>query len=82
MSGAVWLNGSFVDRAEARVGAFDAGMQHGVGLFETMLARGSDVVDLGRQVADNRRACRLVEAAQEYLGHLVDMLETHPPGER
>ena len=33
----VWLNGEFVERDEARVSAFDAGLQHGVGLFETML---------------------------------------------
>jgi len=34
----VFLNGSFLDPADARVSAFDAGFQHGVGLFETMLA--------------------------------------------
>jgi branched-chain amino acid aminotransferase len=34
----VFLDGSFVDTANARVSAFDAGFQHGVGLFETMLA--------------------------------------------
>lgn len=34
----VFLNGKFVtDLADARVSAFDAGFQHGVGLFETML---------------------------------------------
>lgn len=33
----VFLNGGFVSRDEARVSAFDAGMTHGVGLFETML---------------------------------------------
>ncbi len=35
----VFLNGEFVDAGDARVSAFDAGLQHGVGLFETMLAR-------------------------------------------
>ena len=35
----VFLNGRFVDADEARVSAFDAGLQHGVGLFETMSAR-------------------------------------------
>ena len=34
----VFLNGAFVERDDARVGAFDAGLLHGVGLFETMLA--------------------------------------------
>jgi branched-subunit amino acid aminotransferase/4-amino-4-deoxychorismate lyase len=43
MPGAVWLNGDFVERDHARISAFDAGAQHGVGLFETMLARGSRV---------------------------------------
>lgn len=33
----VFLNGKFVSTSEALVSAFDAGMQHGVGLFETML---------------------------------------------
>lgn len=34
----VFLNGAFVEPGEARVSAFDAGLQHGVGLFETMTA--------------------------------------------
>lgn len=34
----IFLNGRFLSRDEARVSAFDAGLQHGVGLFETMLA--------------------------------------------
>ncbi len=33
----IFLNGRFLSREEARVSAFDAGLQHGVGLFETML---------------------------------------------
>ncbi len=39
----VWLNGTIFTRDEARVSAFDAGLQHGVGLFETMFARGAEV---------------------------------------
>jgi branched-subunit amino acid aminotransferase/4-amino-4-deoxychorismate lyase len=34
----VFLNGRFLSRDEAVVSAFDAGFQHGVGLFETMMA--------------------------------------------
>jgi branched-chain amino acid aminotransferase len=34
---AVFLNGAFLDPGVAKVSAFDAGFQHGVGLFETML---------------------------------------------
>ena len=40
----VWINGEFVLIEHARVSAFDAGFQHAVGLFETMLARGGRVV--------------------------------------
>lgn len=35
-----WLNGAFASLAEARISAFDAGFQHGVGLFETIAASG------------------------------------------
>ncbi len=34
----VWLNGLFVPPEEARIPLFDAAVQHGVGLFETMRA--------------------------------------------
>ena len=37
----VWLNGKFIDRDAANISIFDAGFQHAVGLFETMLARNS-----------------------------------------
>ncbi len=33
----MFLNGGFLEQGAARVSAFDAGLQHGVGLFETML---------------------------------------------
>lgn len=33
-----WINGEFVEPEAAEVSALDAGLQHGVGLFETMLA--------------------------------------------
>lgn len=38
----IFLNGDFVSRDAAMVSAFDAGLQHGVGLFETMLAARND----------------------------------------
>lgn len=43
---AIWINGDLTTVDEARVSAFDAGIQHGVGLFETLLARGDRVVHL------------------------------------
>jgi len=41
----VFLNGSFVSVDEARVSAFDAGLTHGVGLFETMAGGVRDAGD-------------------------------------
>ena len=42
----VWLNGNFVAADDAKVSAFDAGIQHGVGIFETMRASRGRVIDL------------------------------------
>lgn len=42
----VWLNGSLVDRDAALVSAFDAGLLHGVGLFETLSARNGHIYRL------------------------------------
>lgn len=47
----VWLNGSWCRREDARISAFDAGFQHGVGLFETMLARNGGVFRLADHLA-------------------------------
>ncbi len=42
----VWLNGEFTTPGEARVSAFDAGLQHAVGLFETLGGKGDEVLHL------------------------------------
>jgi len=59
----VFLNGRFVEVGEAKLSAFDAGLQHGVGLFETMLAvpghAGPAIVGLGEHVT------RLATSARE-----------------
>ncbi|MBC22654.1 MAG: hypothetical protein CMJ32_01900 [Phycisphaerae bacterium] len=39
----IWINGTFEQAESATITPFDAGFQHGVGLFETMLARGGSV---------------------------------------
>ncbi|MFZ4430997.1 MAG: aminotransferase class IV [Phycisphaerales bacterium] len=64
----VFLNGSFLTPDQAMVGAFDAGLQHGVGLFETLLAvrdgDGSRVVHLDQhlqRLADSARELNLSE---------------------
>lgn len=66
----VWINGRTVPPGEATVSLFDAGLQHGVGLFETMLARG------GRVFRPDRHVARLIRSALE-LG-LTDRLREDP----
>ncbi len=46
----VWINGEFVEDTNARVSVFDAGLQHGVGLFETMAARNGSVFRLNAHI--------------------------------
>ncbi len=46
MSDFVYLNDGLVEASEARVSVFDAGLQHGVGLFETMRSYGGKVFRL------------------------------------
>ncbi len=68
----VFLDGEFVGADAARVSAFDAGLQHGVGLFETMLARveasgRARVVQVREHVARLAESCRslgLIESIQ------------------
>ncbi len=71
-----WLNGHFVPMAQARVSAFDAGFQHGVGLFETMLARGGKVFRLMehlQRLHASARELQLVETLR--LDPLADAVE-------
>lgn len=60
MSTTVWINGQFLSPDAARVPAFDAGLQHGVGLFETMLACGPE----GRVFRIERHLARLERSAK------------------
>lgn len=60
----VWVNGQFVERDQARVSIFDAGFQHGVGLFETMLARNGAIFRAEahmQRLANSARELRLSE---------------------
>ncbi len=64
----VWINGDFFDRDQAKCSVFDAGFQHGVGLFETMQARESRVFRLGdhlRRIHESARELGLTERLQE-----------------
>ena len=69
----VWLNGQWIPLGDARVSAFDAGLQHGVGLFETMRAAHGKVWRLDDHLA------RLARSAVEL--RLTGRLETAPLGE-
>ncbi len=66
----VWVNGKFVSDAEARVSVFDAGFQHGIGLFETMAARN------GRVFRADQHMARLLESARTLM--LSDRLHAEP----
>ena len=64
----VWINGDFYERDEAKASVFDAGFQHGVGLFETMQARENHVFRLDdhlRRLHDSARELGLTERLQE-----------------
>ncbi len=60
----VWINGKFVERDAAAVSAFDAGLTHGVGLFETMLAGTLDGSE-ARIFRVERHMARLDRSARE-----------------
>ncbi len=69
----VFLNGRFISAEEATLSAFDAGLQHGVGLFETMTARfAAGEAEIPRL---EEHLDRLRKSAKE-LG-LSDALRTH-----
>jgi len=59
----VFINGSFVPQREARLSAFDASVQHGVGLFETLLAV-ADSAESPRIIHLNEHLDRLAQSAQ------------------
>ncbi len=71
----VWLNGSFVTLEEARISLFDAGLQHGVGLFETMRASRGQLVQLEEhldRLASSARSLSLTSAVKtEPLGDAI-----------
>ncbi len=64
---AVFLNGRFVEVAQAAVPAFDAGLQHGVGLFETMIG------GVGTESSDEPWVFRLEEHLERLGGSARDL---------
>lgn len=69
----VYIDGKLIDEAKASLSAFDAAVQHGVGLFETMRAYHGTVFRLDRHVQ------RLADSARQ-LG-LTEQLEPEPLAE-
>lgn len=76
-----WINGQFVPAKDATLSVFDAGVQHGVGLFETMSVVNGQVfraeahvqrlVDSARQLrlSERLQAAPLVEAVEQAVEH-------------
>ena len=72
----VWINGTFVDDKNAKTSVFDAGFQHGVGLFETMCAKNGRVFRAQNhmeRIAQSASDLRLTEKLQ--IDPLVDALQ-------
>jgi branched-chain amino acid aminotransferase len=69
----VWLNGEFIDDTAATVSAFDASVQHAVGIFETMAARNGRVFRLQEHIE------RLVDSATQLA--LTERLKVEPLAE-
>ncbi len=94
MPSLTWINGHLSAPGDARVSAFDAGLQHGVGLFETMLACGPDgrVFRIERHLARLERSAEAlgltgalkVRALAEAVEHVVEQSELtgHDPARR
>ena len=57
----VWLNGELVPEEQANISVFDSGLQHAVGLFETMHARNNRIFRVDQHMA------RLAESAKSLL---------------
>lgn len=61
----VWINGSFVEESDASVSLFDAGLQHGVGLFETMFAENAKVFRLRQHIERLCESALVLRLSQE-----------------
>jgi len=57
----IWFNGSFLGSDNAKLSPLDAGLQHGVGLFETLQARNGKVFRLQDHLQRLRRSATELE---------------------
>jgi len=80
MPALTYCNGKFTSPADARLSAHDAGVQHAVGLFETMLGVGPR--EAGGAPRIHRLGEHLVRLADSVIGlGLADMFDPAPLGE-
>jgi branched-chain amino acid aminotransferase len=74
----VWLNGNFIDEAEASVSLRDTGLLHAAGVFTTMRAYEGRVFRLGRHLERLRRSCEALFVPLQFkddaLGRAVNEL--------
>ena len=57
----IWFNGSFITSDNAALSPLDAGLQHGVGLFETLQAKNGKVFRLLDHLERLRRSATVLE---------------------
>ncbi|MSR29290.1 MAG: hypothetical protein EXS03_06935 [Phycisphaerales bacterium] len=72
-----WVNGAFVAVEDAKVSLFDSGLQHGIGLFETMVASQGKVhrlMDHLRRLKASATELRLTD--ELHLGPLAKAVES------
>jgi len=68
-----WLNGKLINRDSAQLSAFDAAIQHGIGLFETMRATGHHIYRIEshlNRLAESARQLRLTDKL-----HIAPLIE-------
>src|SRR5688572_23701322 len=61
-----WINGSFVDEAEASVSVRDAGLLHAAGVFTTMRAYGGQVFRIADHLRRLRESCEALFVPLKY----------------
>lgn len=79
MSNVVWLNGTFLDEADASVSVRDTGLLHAAGVFTTMRADRGRVFRLDQHLARLRASCEALfipmlpkdEALRDAIGELL-----------
>lgn len=77
----VWLNGKIVSEDKAQISIFDSSIQHGVGVFETMYARKTEVFRLDNhleQLFFSAKNLKLVQTLRlDLISNAIDELLVH-----